>query len=283
MLKAELGSIGIPPRPTVLQSIEREMMREEPDFVVLEKIISLDVGVAASLVKIAKSPLFGIAADVRTIKDALQILGLKTVATAIAGLSLRKAFAHVPNLERFWDASACIAQISAWLATQVIYSERHVRPEEVYTFGLFRDVGIPVLHTNYSDYMDILRQANREAEQPFTAIEDLELGVNHALIGGKLAKEWELPLEYLCAIEFHHDRAVLQALQDANIPAVSRYFIATAQLAEYFHQRATQKSQTLEWDKLGDLCLQVLELSEERMVELYDLMIADGVPLHPEI
>ena len=92
-LKDQLITIGIPPRPTVLQSIEREMRRDEPDYSVLEKVISLDVGVAASLLKIAKSPLFGSAsANVRTVKDALQILGLKIVATAIAGLSLKKAF-----------------------------------------------------------------------------------------------------------------------------------------------------------------------------------------------
>ena len=119
-LKDELVTIGIPPRPTILQSIEREMRKDEPDFSTLEIVIGLDVGVAASLLKIANSPFFGISsAHVNTVKDALQILGLKVVGTAIAGLALRKAFANVPNLERFWDGSACIAQISAWLTLQV--------------------------------------------------------------------------------------------------------------------------------------------------------------------
>jgi HD-like signal output (HDOD) protein len=281
-IKDELVAIGIPPRPTVLQSIEQEMRQEHPDYSVLEQVISLDVGVAASLLKIANSPLFGCASgNFRTVKDALQILGLKTVATAIAGLSLRKAFAKVPNLERFWDASACIAQISAWLAVQLPYSARRIRPEEVYTFGLFRDAGIPVLLANFSDYLEILKAANSDAVQPFTAIEDLELGVNHALIGAKLAKEWELPDEYRDAIEFHHERAAIQGSMDLAIPDVSRYFIAVAQMAEFFHQRATQKSHTLEWDKLGEVCLAVLHVSEEKAAALYEQMFADGVPLRP--
>jgi HD-like signal output (HDOD) protein len=282
-LREELTSIGIPPRPTVMLSIEREMRRDEPDYAVLEKIISLDVGMAASLVKIAKSPLFGISSGgVSTVNQALQILGLKTVATAIAGLSLRKAFANVPNLERFWDASACVAQISAWLASQVPYSERLIRPEEVFTFGLFRDAGIPVLLANFSDYLDVLKIANAEAENPFTAIEDLEFGVNHALIGSKLAKDWALSTDYGYAIEFHHDRSMIQGTGESAIPNASRYLIAVSQLAEFFHQRATLKSHALEWDKLGDVCLEVLRLSPERVEALYEQMLTDEVPLHPE-
>ena len=282
-LKDELKTIGIPPRPTVMQSIEREMRRDEPDYSVLENVIRLDVGVAASLLKIAKSPLFGSAsANVRTVKDALQILGLKTVATAIAGLSLRNAFANVPNLERFWDASACVAQISAWLASQITCSGSRFRAEEFYTFGLFRDAGIPVLLSNFTDYLDILKIANSEAIEPFTAIEDIEYGVNHALIGAKLAKEWELPVEYRSAIEFHHERSMIQVTGESVLPDASRYFIAISQMAEFFHQRATQKSKTLEWNKLGDVCTEVLQLSPERVEELYEQMLAAKVPLRPE-
>jgi HD-like signal output (HDOD) protein len=282
-LKDELVTIGIPPRPTILQSIEREMRKDEPDFSTLEVVISLDVGVAASLLKIANSPFFGVSSThVNTVKDALQILGLKVVATAIAGLSLRRAFANVPNLERFWDGSASVAQISAWLTLQVPCLARKVRPEEAYTLGLFRDAGIPVLLANFSDYLEILKIANSDAVQPFTAIEDLEFGVNHAFIGAKLAKEWELSSEYGYAIEFHHDLPTIEGVGSTAIPDVSRYFIAISQLAELLHQRATQQSHTLEWDKLGAVCLEVLHISHECPTELLKQMLDEKVPLRPE-
>ena len=276
-------TIVIPPCPTILQRIEREMRKDEPDFSTLEIVIGLDVGVAASLLKIANSPFFGISsAHVNTIKDALQILGLKVVGTAIAGLSLRKAFANVPNLERFWDGSACIAQISAWLTLQVPCSERTVRPEEIYTLGLFRDAGIPVMLSFFSNCTDILKIANSEAIQPFTAIEDLEFGVNHAFIGAMLVEEWGMSSEYRYAIEFHHDRSMIEGAGPTAIPNVSRYFIAISQMAELFHQRATHQSHNLEWDKLGAACLDVLHISQERQTELFEKMLADKVPLRPQ-
>jgi HD-like signal output (HDOD) protein len=282
-LKDELVAIRIPPRPTILQSIEREMHKDEPDFSRLEVVISLDVGVAGSLLKIANSPFFGISSGhVNTIKEALQILGLKVVGTAIAGLSLRNAFSNVPNLERFWDGSACVAQISAWLTLQVPFSERKLRPEEVYTLGLFRDAGIPVLLSNFSDYLDTLKIANSEAVEPFTDIEDLEFGVNHALIGAQLAKEWALSPDYRYAIEFHHDRSTIEGEGPVSIPAVSKYLIAVSQLAEFLHQRATNQSHTLEWDKLGPACSKVLQIPQERPAELLEQMLSDKVPLRPE-
>lgn len=255
------------------------MRSEAPDYRKLEQVIRLDVGVGASLLKIANSAFLGGSGHIRTLRDALQMLGLQTVASAIAALSLRKAFAHVPNLERFWDASACIAQISGWLARQLSFPDRTVQPDEVYTFGLFRDAGIPILLANYADYMDILRQANAETAQPFTDVEDGELGVNHAMIGAKLAQAWVLPGEYLAAIEGHHDLAALGG--ESPIPVLPARFIAIAQLAEYFHQRASQMSVTHEWDKLGAACLDTLGLDAAGAEALYRRMLDEKVPLRP--
>lgn len=52
-LRAELNSVKIPPRPAVMSSIEQEMRSLTPNFGTLESIISLDVGISASLLKIA--------------------------------------------------------------------------------------------------------------------------------------------------------------------------------------------------------------------------------------
>lgn len=276
-LRDELVGIGIPPRPAVLMNIEAEMRSPAPNYVALEKIISLDVGVSASLLKIANSALFGMSGRVRSVKEALQILGLNTVASAVAALSLRKAFSHVPNMERFWDASASIAQISGWLAREIALPDRKVRPEEAYTYGLFRDCGIPILMANYLDYIDILRAANSESLRAFTEIEDEEMGVDHASIGATLAREWRLPIEYQAAIEFHHDSDAVRGASAHVMPDVARYFIALAQLAEYLFQRQTGLNKTQEWGKLGQACLDLLLLQPSDVDALQDTLAANEV------
>ncbi len=262
LLSNELLSVGIPSRPVVLASIEKEMLSSAPCYGTLEKIISIDVGLSASLLKIANSAFFGCSGHVRSVNEALQILGLNTVSTAVAALSLRKAFGNIRNMERFWDSSARIAQLSGWLATQLTFPDQRIKPEEAFTFGLFRDCGIPILMGHYSNYIAILSAANAEAHRAFTAVEDDEIAVDHAMIGAMLAKKWQLPVDFQAAIAGHHDSDVIRGLSSHAIPDIARYFISISQLAEHIFQRLSGMNKTQEWIKLGDLCLDILGIKE---------------------
>jgi multidrug efflux pump len=42
----------------------------------------------------------------------------------------------------------------------------------------------------YSDYLDILKKANKEEDQSFTSIEQAELELDHSMIGAMLALQW---------------------------------------------------------------------------------------------
>jgi HD-like signal output (HDOD) protein len=268
-LDNELSSVKIPPRPAALASIENEMRSKAPNFGAMAMLISVDVGISASLLKIANSAYFGQGGRVRSVSEALQILGLNTVASSIAALSLRKVFAHVPNLERYWDSSARVALLSGWLVTQLDFPYRKIKPEEAYTFGLFRDCGIPILMSMYADYFDILERANSEVEESFTTIEVEAMGLDHAMIGGSLAKEWHLPIEFKAAIELHHDADAIRGLSPHIAPDISRYFIAIAQLSEYLYQRLSGLNKTQEWRKLGAVCLDVLGIQEKDTDQLF--------------
>lgn len=284
LLRLELSAVKIPPRPAVMARIEREMRNPTPDFATLEAVVGLDVGISASLVKIANSPFCGVNGRVRSVKDAMHILGLNAVAMAIAALSLRKAFAHVLHLERYWDASGRTAQLSGWLVDRLGIDRRALRPEEAYTFGLFRDCGIPVLMSMYADYCDILKIANDEAVLPFTTVEDAEMGLNHATVGAALAQEWLLPAEFRVAIERHHQPETLRGDATADASDIVRRFVAIAQLAEYLFQQLTGLNKTREWSKLGADCCAVLGLTDAAEIDrLRDAAQAEGVHLHPAI
>ena len=115
LLESSLKDIGIPPRPTILDRISREMLQDEPDYKRLANIIGADVSLSASLIKTANSPFFGYRNRVRSVNEALMMLGLDVASRAIAGIILRKVFPNSLHLERFWDASARIARLSGCL------------------------------------------------------------------------------------------------------------------------------------------------------------------------
>jgi len=259
LLETSLKDIGIPPRPAILERISAEMLKEEPDFRRLATIISADVSLAAGLIKTANSPFFGSRGRVRSVNEALITLGLEIASRALAGIILRKVFPASLHLERFWDASARIARLSGWLAQYL--GNNKLRPEDAYTFGLFRDCGIPVLLLRFPGYGKVLAEANREESLSFTAVEGAQLPTNHAMVGCLLAQSWWLPEETCLAIRHHHDAAVI-GTPSFTPPLTSRYRIAISQLAEYLVQRHSGLSQTHEWPKLGAACLHLLDIAE---------------------
>lgn len=258
--------IGIPPCPIILQNFMAEARKDEPDYKRLERIIGDDVGLAASLIKTANSPFFGLRQPVRSVYSALSILGLKTSICAVAGIVLRASFPKLPNLERFWDGSARVSRLSGWLALQL--DIRGLRADDAYTFGLFRDCGIAILLGRFPHYPKLLSLANQDSERSFIEVEETELPMNHALVGGMLAQSWWLPDEICLAIRSHHDLAALGSA-DSPLPMASRRLIATSQLAEHILQQQLGLSLTAEWPKLGASCLQVLDIREEQLESLY--------------
>ena len=266
LIERSILDVGIPPCPLILDRFITETRREDPDFKRLASIIGTDVGLSAGLIKTANSPFFGMRQRVRSVNEALTILGLKSASRAVAGIILREAFPNVPNLERFWDASARIASLSGWLAQH--FEIRGLRAEDAYTFGLFRDCGIPVLLGRFPQYEKVLMAANSDANNGFVEVENAGMPTNHAMVGCILAQSWWLPEEICLAIRNHHDLVALESI-DSRLPMQSRRLIATAQLAEHIVQQQLGLSLTQEWQKLGAACMQVLSLDEAKLEALY--------------
>ncbi len=261
-----IRAIDIPPRPQILDRIRDEMLKEAPSFRHVGHLINADVGLAAGLIKTANSPYFGLRARVRSVSDALLLLGLDVSARAVAAISLRRAFPNSAHYIRFWDASARIAALSGWLAQAIALPG--LSAADAYTFGLFRDCGIVILLRRFPDYMQTLMRANSDAERSFTAVEQIDYPTDHAIIGSLLAGEWWLPDEICQAIRSHHE---LSAIDPAtcSLSLAGARLVALSQTAEHVLQELTGASQTREWAKLGVSCLRLLDLSEAALREFH--------------
>ncbi len=265
LIERSLVDIGIPPCPLILDRFMTEARKDEPDFNLMASIISSDVAVSAGLIKTANSAYFGIRQHVRSVSEALAMLGMQTASRSVAGIILRKTFPNVKNLERFWDTSARIAHLSGWLALHLRITGLHA--EDTYTFGLFRDCGIPVLLGRFPEYEKVQQSACSDASHSYTDVENAALPTNHAMVGCILAQNWWLPDELCLAIRNHHN---LAALKSDRLPILSRRLIATAQLAEYIVAQQIKLSLTQEWPKLGAACLHILGLDEAKLEALCD-------------
>ncbi len=265
-VESVLEKMEIPPRPGILDQIFLETRQEEPDFLRLASLISEDMTLSASLIKTVNSPFFGLQHRASSVQDALMLLGLEVASRMVAGILLRHTFPRRPELDELWDASLKIAVLSHWLALRLGRS-LGLRPADAYTFGLFRDCGMAVMQIRQPDYANTLTRARAEPRLSFTEVERSVLGIDHAVVGSKLASDWRLSDEMAWGILFHHAIAELDA--SAEVPQPSRLrLVALAQFADRLLQDNAQLAVDHEWDKLGPRCLEILGLDEGGQAEL---------------
>lgn len=265
-LEKTLDKLEIPPRPAVLGRIMMEIREPDPDYRKLSALISADVNLSASLIKTVNSPFFGLQRKAASVQDALMLLGLELASRIVSGILLRHAFPRKPELESFWDQSLKVAILSHWLA-RLLKSRDGMRADAAYTFGLFRDSGMAVMTLNYPGYANTVHAACRDPEAAFTDVEQTNHQVNHAVVGAKLAENWQLPDDMHKAVLFHH--AIAKWPEDMDVlPVISARYIALSQLAEKLLQDHNSAPISKEWQKLGPACLAIIGLDESQLIDI---------------
>lgn len=254
-------SIGIPTCPGILLELTEETKKEEPDFMKVEKLISKDVGLSATLLKTINSPFYGLRNKISSVSQAVSLLGLSTLSSTISGLVLRNVFSGKDqvSMERFWDSSAKFAMATMFLAKRT----PGLNKDDAYTYGLFQNCGIPILIQRFPEYKATLDKANNMAEGKFTDVEDDAHGTDHATIGYLMTKSWHLPDVTTDAVRFHHEYDVLSDTQ-TKLSTASRNLVALGLLADRAVHLCSgaDKNFSLEWAKGGELALTQLGMSE---------------------
>jgi HD-like signal output (HDOD) protein len=261
---ALMKSIRIPPRPSLLADLQRELASPDPSPETIGRIVASDVGMSGALLKLANSAIYGGRRKAKSIEQAILFLGINQVASLMTGLLARQAIpANSAALASFWDVSTRRAQAMVFLSRRMRIGE----PDVAHTFGLFCDTGVPLLMDRFSDYEATFFAASLEAERPFTALEEERHSTSHAAIGCLLARNWGLSDHVGWAILHHHDFAVLD---DANTAGTVRALVALSLLAESAISAYQGHAESLEWNKGGARACAYLGLSEEETAELLD-------------
>lgn len=173
------------------------------------RVINQDPALAARLLRVANSPLYGVAGKIDTVSRAVTLLGTRQVQTLALATSAVRAFDGIPNelvsMESFWEHSIYSALAARTLAMECLKSKR----ESVFVAGLLHDIGQLVLYYRLPELSAQALVAVMEGPGELEAQEaERELmGFDHAQVGGELVRRWGLPLNLQGCVAFHHDPA----------------------------------------------------------------------------
>ncbi len=176
------------------------------------KLIETDPALTARILSLVGRAEHGLRREALTVEKAVVLLGFDTVRQVTLALKVLEVFGGPAakkagegfDRAEFWKHCLGVACAARRIAAAVKSS---VRPEEAFVLGLLHDLGKDALNaTMPKSYLKVLKKAE-EAEADLCDVERLLLGVDHAVVGRRLAERWGLPRTLVETIWLHHHPA----------------------------------------------------------------------------
>ena len=259
----------IPPKPQILDDLDRLAHQNEPSLMAAADIVAKDLAISSAILKIVNSPAYGLVRSIADIKQAIMFLGWNGIEALIPALKLKQMFLQKTcciSLERFWDNASEIANVNMIVGQRV---KNKIPVEYLYTLGLFHDCGIVPMAIKYDDYVNVLHGSNRSSKESLVDIEDRVYGANHAIIGYYLASSWHLPRDICQLILRHHDLSLLEDTSDPN----QQLCFCVLKLSESIVNSILRDEKIKDWERLEPFILKKLNMSEDEYIDLQEEVI----------
>ena len=181
----------------------------------LRAVIERDPALAARILKVANSSLFGFSRRIETLRHAIALLGFRTVKNLVLGASLKEVFKRFGLTERLlWEHSTRCGVVAARLSEHPVID---VDSEEAFTVGLLHDLGkIALNNAAPEEYSKVVARVYNEGIS-FVEAEREIFAFDHAELGALVAEKWRL------SPRMHHTPEALELLplEDRRLTALA--------------------------------------------------------------
>ncbi len=192
----------LPPFPDIAWKVT-SLIKRDALITEIEEVIKYDQVIAARILRLAQSAYFGRRFEIRSLRDAILLLGSKRLVQVIVAACASRYFERggTGRDEReLWEHSAATAIMSEIICRRL----NHKKILTIYTAALLHDIGKTVLNVYAKIYLhSTLRQIRGESRM--VKVEQRALGIDHQELGGIIGRNWKFPGEITAAIEHHHD------------------------------------------------------------------------------
>lgn len=191
------NKLTLPSVPDVAWKVRRATDRDDTTAEQIANVISVDPSISAKLVRACNSPLYRGFSDVRTVRESVVRLGLRTTRQLVTVFSMREVFkTQRPELQGAMEGVWKHAREVAALCWVLADAATDLDPEEALLAGLLHDLGaIPVIV---------------HAEHHVQIFADRQL-LDHVVdelkpdIGAALLERWEFPESFVTAARHAED------------------------------------------------------------------------------
>jgi HD-like signal output (HDOD) protein len=198
---------SVEPLPHTVARLATMVADPNSDICEISETVSLDISLAADVLRRANSAALGHRANITSVRDAVVRLGTSTLlsltlASSVGGRMLQALPAYGLQPNALWERS-----VAASIAAEVIRSRARVPvPAEAGTAALLHDYGKIVLARHFGkQILETLALAAATDGLDLLETERVVFGITHADIGAAVAEAWGLPLTIVDGIRDHHE------------------------------------------------------------------------------
>lgn len=190
-------AIDLRPLPEVARRLLA--IAEEDDFSLqdLAIVVGADQALTAKILRIANSPFHRHSRQIGTIRDAVILLGFRTVRSAALAACMMQATppdTNVLDYPEFWRYS-----VSVGLLAELLAEDEHTR-DMAFTAGVMHNLGRLALDQFAPREFARALEAARELGMPLGAAQRELIGFTECELGAALAAHWNYPAELVAAI-----------------------------------------------------------------------------------
>lgn len=191
----------LPPFPDIAWKVTSLIKKMAP-IREIEEVIRYDQAITGRILRLGRSVYYGRRYDVRSLQDAILLLGNRRLIQVIVTACADPYFSgpHAADERALWEHSVTTALMSEILSRR--FNQKMILT--TYTAALLHDIGKTILNVYTRIYLRNHPGLSRE-DRDFVRAERRALGIDHQALGGMIARNWKFPAEVTAAIEYHHD------------------------------------------------------------------------------
>lgn len=192
----------LPALPSVVLELITSLGRDELGASEFAAKISHDQALTAKTLRLANSSFYGRGRQVRSVAEAITVLGLRTVRCVVTAAGMAGSFPRQAAFDHdsFWRHSIGSALCAQALAGELGRDDGDL----AFTVGLLHDIGRLALASAFAPAYADAEQWRRDKDCPDDVAELAVLGIDHAEVGGLMARQWNFAPVIVDAIQRHH-------------------------------------------------------------------------------
>jgi putative nucleotidyltransferase with HDIG domain len=244
----------LPAMPVIAQKLLALKLDTEEGERMLLTLIEQDPQISAKILGMANSAMLGASRQIKSVRDAAMLLGVKRVQSIAVGIAIISLMTVAPagefRIQDLWLHSFRVAFAMQGIA-RAMPAEMRPQDDQIFLVGLLHDIGYlalaflePKLSNKLHNYLAA------EPQRPSLEVEREILEICHDELGAELARHWNLPEEIIAVLRYHHSPDAAEA--SAGQPLVRMINLVEKLLPSYgIIEYVTPDISLAEWEALG--------------------------------